>query len=76
MYLSIISKIMYDISFNKYNKYIYPIFLIISIFFISNYLFDSLEFLLFLYNNLWLILLCILIIFYVISIIDKIKASK
>lgn len=72
-YLSITSKIMYDIinkTFNK--KYIYPIFLIISLFFISNYLFDSLEFLLFLYNYLWLILLLVLVIYFLTSIIIKI----
>ena len=70
VYLSITSKIMYDISYKVFKKkYIYPIFLIISLFFINNYLFDSLEFLLFLYNYLWLILLLVLVIHFIKNII-------
>ena len=65
IYLSITSKIMYDISkYHFNNNYIYPILLVVSTFFISSYIFDSLEFLLFLYNYLWLILLLVLIIYF------------
>ena len=72
IYLSITSKIMYDISYKVFNrKYIYPIFLVLSLFVISNYLFDSLEFLLLLYNYLWIILLCVLILFFFTNIIVK-----
>ena len=76
MYLSITSKIMYDAIYKKFNnKYIYPIFLFISIFLVSNYLFDSLEFLLVLYNYLWLLLLVLLII-YILNIIFNKKTSE
>ena len=69
MYLSICSKELYDISSNTFkNKWIYPIFLIISIYFISSNLFDNVRFLIFLYNYLWLICICIILLYLIINI--------
>lgn len=71
MYLSMCSKEIYDISYELFNKkYIYPIFLLISMYFISNYCLDNVIFLLFLYNNLWLILLVILVIHILVNIVS------
>ena len=71
MYLSMCSKEIYDISYELFNKkYIYPIFLLISMYFISNYCLDNVIFLLFLYNNLWLILLVILVIYILVNIVS------
>lgn len=71
MYLSMCSKEIYDISYELFNKkYIYPIFLLISMYFISNYCLDNVIFLLFLYNNLWLILLVILVMYILVNIVS------
>lgn len=71
MYLSMCSKEIYDISYELFNKkYIYPIFLLISMYFISNYCLDNVIFLLFLYNNLWLILLVILVVYILVNIVS------
>ena len=50
------------------NKYIYPAFLFISTYFISNYYLDNVNCLLFLFNNLWLILLIILVIYILVNV--------
>ena len=72
MYMSICSKELYDISFSIFNKkYIYPIFLLVSLIPINMYLFENVTYLLFLYNNLWLICLIILIIYFLINISIK-----
>ena len=64
IYISICSKELYDMSYDTFNnKYIYPIFLFISTYFISNYFLDNVNCLLFLFNNLWIILLTILVIY-------------
>ena len=69
MYLSICSKELYDMSYNTFNnKYVYPIFLFISTYFISNYFLDNVNCLLFLFNNLWLILLVILVIYILVNV--------
>ena len=71
MYLSICSKELYDMSYDTFNnKYIYPIFLFISTYFISNYFLDNVNCLLFMFNNLWIILLTILIIYILTNIIS------
>lgn len=64
IFLSICSKELYDISENTFNnKYIYPIFLIISLYFISSLLLDTVTFFIILSKYLWLICLIILIIY-------------
>lgn len=64
MYLTMCSKQLYDMSYKTFNnKYIYPIFLFISMFFIANYFLDNVNWLLFVFHYLWLILLTILIIY-------------
>ena len=64
IFLSICSKELYDISENTFNnKYIYPIFLIISLYFISITLFDNIIFFILTSKYLWLICLIILIIY-------------
>ena len=69
MYLSICSKELYDMSYDTFNnKYIYPTFLFISTYFISNYYLDNVNCLLFLFNNLWLILLIILVIYILVNV--------
>lgn len=69
IYLSICSKELYDMSYDTFNnKYIYPIFLFISTYFISNYFLDNVNCLLFLFNNLWLILLVILVIYILVNV--------
>lgn len=71
MYLSICSKELYDMSYDTFNnKYIYPIFLFISTYFISNYFLDNVNCLLFMFNNLWIILLTILVIYILTNIIS------
>lgn len=76
MYLSICSKQLYDISYNTFNKkWIYPIFLIVSIYFISSNLFDNVNFLIFMYDYLWIICLVILITYMLIN-ISSIKKEK
>ena len=69
MYLSICSKELYDMAYDTFNnRYIYPIFLFISTYFISNYFLDNVNCLLFLFNNLWLILLVILVIYILVNV--------
>ena len=64
IFLSICSKQLYDISENTFNnKYIYPIFLIISLYFMSTLLFDNVTPFIILSKYLWLICLIILIIY-------------
>ena len=64
MYLTMCSKQLYDMSYKTFNnKYVYPIFLFISMFFIANYFLDNVNCLLFVFHYLWLILLTILIIY-------------
>ena len=69
MYLSICSKELYDMAYDTFNnRYIYPIFLFISNYFISNYFLDNVNCLLYLFNNLWLILLVILVIYILVNV--------
>ena len=76
MYLSICSKQLYDITYETFNKkWIYPIFLIVSIYFISSNLFDNVKFLIFIYNYLWLICLIILFVYTLIN-IPSLKKKK
>ena len=64
MYLSICSKQLYDMAYETFNnKYVYPIFLFVSMFFISNYFLDNVNCLLFVFHYLWLILLVILVVY-------------
>ena len=68
MYLSICSKELYDISYSvTKKKYIYPIFLLISIYFISSNLYDNVNFLIFMYNNLWLFCIGIILLYFIIN---------
>lgn len=76
MYLSICSKQLYDISNETFNKkWIYPIFLIISTYFISSNLFDNVNFLIFIYDNLWLICIGIILLYTLIN-IKSLKEKK
>jgi len=69
MYLSICSKQLYDISYSTFNKkWIYPIFLIVSMYFISSNLYDDVNFLIFMYDYLWIICIFIVIIYMLINI--------
>ncbi len=69
IYLSMCSKLLNDITYTKFNnKYIYPIFIFISIYIINNIIFDNNIVSLFLINYLWLILLIILIIYFITNI--------
>ncbi len=64
MYLSICSKQLYDMAYETFNnKYVYPIFLFVSMFFIANYFLDNVNCLLFVFHYLWLILLIILVVY-------------
>lgn len=77
MYLSICSKQLYDISESTFNKkWIYPTFLIISIYFISGNLFDNVNFLIFMYDYLWLICIAIVILYILINIPSLKKEKK
>ena len=77
MYLSICSKQLYDMCENTFNKkWIYPIFLIISIYFISGNLFDNVNFLIFMYDNLWLICVGIVICYILINLKSFKKEKK
>ena len=68
MYLSICSKELCMIVKDLLkNKYIYPIFMIISLYFITKYIFENINYLLLLYNYLWIICLIILIIYVLIN---------
>lgn len=68
IYLSICSKELYDISYNMFeSKYVYPIFLFISLFILNIVLFEKAFYQIFLYNYLWLICGCLLIIYFLIS---------
>lgn len=77
MYLSICSKQLYDICESTFNKkWIYPIFLIVSIYFISGNLFDNVNFLIFMYDYLWLICIGIVILYMLINIPSLKKEKK
>ena len=77
MYLSICSKQLYDISYSTFNKkWIYPIFLIISMYFISSNLYDNVNFLIFMYDYLWIICIFIVIIYMLINIPSLKKEKK
>jgi len=77
MYLSICSKQLYDITYSSFNKkYIYPLFLIISIYFISSNFFDNVNFLIFLYDYLWLICLIVLILYMLLNMSSLKKQKK
>jgi len=77
VYLSICSKQLYDISYETFNnKYIYPIFLIISLFIISNFIFDNVKFFILLSKYLWIICLVILIIYIILNINTLFKQKE
>lgn len=77
MYLSICSKQLYDICESTFKKkWIYPIFLIVSIYFISGNLFDNVNFLIFIYNYLWVICKGIVILYMIINISSLKKEKK
>lgn len=76
MFLSICSKQLYDISSETFNKkWIYPVFLIITIYFISGNLFDNVKFLIFMYDYLWIICIGIVLIYLLIN-IPSLKEKK
>jgi len=76
IYLSICSKQLYDITYNTFNnKYIYPIFLIVSLFLISNYIFDNVKFFIMITKYSWIICLIILILYIILN-INTIKQKK
>lgn len=76
MFLSICSKEMYDISNDIFNnKFVYPIFLIISLFFISTFLFDNVKFFVNISKYLWIICFLILIIYILIN-LNSLKKKK
>ena len=69
IFLSICSKQLYDMSYETFNnKYIYPIFLIVSLFFISNFVFDNVKFFVNISKYLWIICLVILVIYILLNI--------
>ena len=73
MFLSICSKQLYDMSYEvTKKKFIYPIFLFVIVYFISGNLFDNVKFLIFMYNNLWIICF-ILVISYMLINISSLK---
>ena len=77
MYLSICSKQLYDICESTFKKkWIYPIFLIASIYFISGNLFDNVNFLIFIYDYLWIICIGIVIMYMLINISSLKKEKK
>lgn len=77
MYLSICSKQLYDICESTFKKkWIYPIFLIVSIYFISGNLFDNVNFLIFIYDYLWIICIGIVIMYMLINISSLKKEKK
>lgn len=76
IFLSICSKEMYDITYNTFNKkYIYPIFLIISMFCLSNFVFDNVKFFINISKYLWIICLGILVIFIILN-INSLKKKR
>ena len=77
MYLSICSKQLYEMSYKTFNKkWIYPIFLIISVYFISSNLFDNVNFLIFMHDYLWVICIVILIIYMLVNISSLYKEKS
>lgn len=77
IYLSISSKQLYNISLEFFHKKsIYPIFIIVSLFFITKYVFDNANCLYFLYKNLWIMCLGILVIYILININTLNKKKK
>lgn len=69
MFLSICSKELYDMSYEiTKKKFIYPIFLFISVYFISSNLFDNVNFLIFMHDNLWKICGSLLVCYILINI--------
>jgi len=76
IFLSICSKQLYDITYNTFkNKYIYPTFLIVSLFLISTFIFDNVKFFILISEYLWIICLIILLI-YIITNINTLKKQK
>ena len=76
VFLSICSKQLYDMSYETFNnKYAYPIFLVLSLFFISNFVFDNVKFLVNISKYLWIICLAILVI-YVLFNLNSIKRKR
>ncbi len=76
IYLSFCSKILYEISYEiTKKKWIYPIFLIISLYIIITYFIDNLIFLLITYDIHWIMCLVILIIYILLN-INTFKVKK
>ena len=74
IYLSICSKQLYDMSYDIFKKkWIYPTFLIVSLFLISKYIFDNVKFFIIVSKYSWLICLSILLIYILVNINTLIK---
>lgn len=77
IYLSICSKQLYDICYETFKKkWIYPIFLIISLYIISKNIFDNVNFFIIIYKYSWLIFLSILLIYILLNINTFKKIKK
>ena len=78
VYLCLCSKILFDISYEiTKKKWIYPIFLIIILYFITSYFLDNLIFLLVTYDIHWIMCLVILIAYILLNINTfKLKKNK
>ena len=76
IFLSICSKQLYDICYETFKKkWIYPVFLVVSLFFISNFVFDNVNFFIIVSKYSWLICLIILIIYILIN-LNSLKKEK
>lgn len=76
IFLSICSKELYDMCYETFKKkWIYPVFLVVSLFFISNYIFDNVEFFIIISKYSWVICLVVLVIYILLN-IDSLKKEK
>ena len=76
IFLSICSKQLYDMCYETFKKkWIYPAFLIVSLFFISNFIFDNVKFFIIISKYSWLICLIVLVIYILIN-IGSLKKEK
>lgn len=76
IFLSICSKELYDMCYETFkNKWIYPVFLVVSLFFISNYIFDNVKFFIIVSKYSWLICLVVLVVYILLN-INTLKKEK
>lgn len=76
IYLSICSKQLYDMCYETFKKkWIYPVFLIISLYLISKNIFDNVNFFIIVSKYSWLICLSVLIIYILLN-INTLKKEK